>query len=72
MPGRGLLPLADDLLHLLAHRLQADPQRLKRLGRFALALMDEAEQDVLGADVVMVECPGLFLRPGPQPAAPGR
>ncbi len=25
MPGRGLLSLADDLLHLLAHRLQADP-----------------------------------------------
>src|SRR6266849_5367551 len=70
MPGRGLLPLADDLLHLLAHRLEPDPQRLKRLGRFALALMDEAEQDVLGADVVMVERPGLFLSQDHNPPRP--
>src|SRR6266568_811274 len=61
VPGRGLLALPDDLLHLLAHGLKADPERLKRLGGHALALMDEAEQDVLRADVVVVEHPGLFL-----------
>ena len=70
VPGRRLLSLADDLLNLLPHRLLADPQRLQRLGGDALALVDQAKQDVLGTDVVVVEHPGLFLRqnhnsPGP-------
>jgi hypothetical protein len=70
VPGRGGLALADDLLHLLAHTLQRDPERLERLRGDALALVDQPEQDVLGADVVVVEHPGLFLReddhaPGP-------
>ena len=59
--GRRLLALADDLLDLAAHALQRDAQRLEGLGGDALALVDEAEQDVLGADVVVVEHPGLFL-----------
>ena len=62
MPGRRLLALADDLLDLLPHGVQADAQRLERLGRYTFALMDEAEQDVLGADVVVIEHPGFFLR----------
>src|SRR5690348_14187741 len=62
MPGRRLLALADDLLDLLPHRVQAGAQRLQRLGRYTFALMDEAEQDVLGADVVVIEHPGFFLR----------
>src|SRR6202042_3551489 len=70
MPGRGLLALADDLLHLLAHRLQADPERLQCLRRDALALMAEAEQDVLSADVVVVEHPGLFLSQDHTPPRP--
>ena len=70
MPGRGPLTLADDLLHLLAHGLQADPERLECLGRYALALVDEAEQDVLGADVVVVEHPGLFLSQDHDPPRP--
>ena len=70
MPGRRLLPPADDLLDLLPHRFQADPQRLKGLGRHALALMDEAKQDVLGADVVVVEHPGLFLSQDHNPSRP--
>ena len=61
MPGRRLLALADDLLDLLADGLQRDAERLERLGGDALALVDQAEQDVLGADVVVVEHPGLFL-----------
>ena len=59
--GRGLLALADDLLDLLAHALQGDAQRLEGLGGDAFALVDQPEQDVLGADVVVVEHPGLFL-----------
>ena len=68
--GRCLLAPADDLLHLLAHRLQADPQRLRGVGRHAPALVKEAEQDVLGTDVIVVEQPGLFLRQDHNPPRP--
>jgi hypothetical protein len=62
VPRRRRLALADDLLDLLPYRVQADPQRLQGLGRYTFTLMDEAEQDVLGADVVVVQHPGFFLR----------
>jgi hypothetical protein len=65
-----LLALADDLLDLLAHRVQRDVQALQRLRRDALTLVDQAEQDVLGADVVVVEHPRLFLREHDHPAGP--
>ena len=44
-----------------ADALQRDAKGFQRLGGDALALMDEAEQDVLRADVIVVEHPGLFL-----------
>ena len=53
--------LTDDLFDLVAHRFKADAERLQRLGRNTLTLVDEAKQDVLGADVVVVEQPRLFL-----------
>ncbi len=59
--GGGLLALADDLLHLLADGLEADAEALEGLARDAFALVDQPEQDVLGADVVVVEAPCLFL-----------
>ena len=59
--GGGLLALADDLLDLRAHGLQGDAEALQRLRGDAFALVDQPEQDVLGADVVVVEHPGLFL-----------
>src|SRR4051794_6870507 len=59
--GRGLLALADDLLDLLADALERDAQGLQCLGGDAFALVDQAQEDVLGADVVVVEHPGLFL-----------
>src|SRR6185503_20051207 len=59
--GRLLLTLTDDVLHLLAHGVERDAERLERLGGDALALVDQAEQDVLGADVVVVEHLRLFL-----------
>jgi len=70
MPGGCLLAAADNLLYLLADRLQPDPQRLQRLGRDSFLLVDQAEQEMLGADVVVVQHPGFFLRqdnytPGP-------
>src|SRR6185369_13429505 len=63
-----LLALPDDLLDLLADRLEGDTERLQRLGGDALTLVDEAEQDVLGPDVVVVEEPRLFLREDHDPS----
>src|SRR5205814_6890585 len=60
--GRGRATVTDGLLHLGAYGLERDAERLERLGRDALTLVDEPEQDVLGADVVVVEQPCLFLR----------
>src|SRR5205085_12417548 len=70
VPGGRLLALADDLLDLLPHGVQADAQRLQRLGRYTFTLVDEAEQDVLGADVVVIEHPGFFLRQYNNPPRP--
>ncbi len=53
--------LADDLLDLVAHGLERDAEGLEGLGGNALALVDQPEQDVLGADVVVVEQPSFFL-----------
>ena len=62
VPGVRLGAMADDLLDLAADVVQRDPHRLEGLGGHALTLVDQAEQDVLGADVVVVEHPRLFLR----------
>src|SRR5258706_21022 len=70
MTGRSLLPLPDNLLHLLAHGFQADAQRLKCLGSDALALVDEAKQYVLSTDVVVIQHPGLFLSQDHNPPRP--
>ena len=70
MTGRGLLALPDNLFDLLAHGLQADAKRLKRLGCDALALVNESEQDVLSTDVVVVKHPGLFLSQNHNPPRP--
>jgi hypothetical protein len=59
--GRLLLTLANDVLHLLAHRVEGDVERLESLCCNAFTLVDQSEQDVLGADVVVVEHLGLFL-----------
>ena len=67
--GGGRLALTDDLLDLLADRLERDVQGLERLGGDAFTLVDQAEQDVLGPDVVVVEHPRLFL--GEDHDAPG-
>ena len=62
--------LADDLLDLAADGLERDAERLERLGGDALALVDQPEQDVLGADVVVVEEAGLLLGQHDDPAGP--
>ena len=54
MTGWCLLALTDDLLNLLANLLEVDSERFQRLGRNAFTLVDQSEQNVLGADVVVV------------------
>src|SRR5690606_14362144 len=61
VPRRSRLALADDLLDLLTHALKADAEALQSLGGHALTLVDQAKKNVLSADVVVVEHPGLFL-----------
>jgi hypothetical protein len=61
VPGGRRAALADDLLDLAAHGLQRDAERLEGLGGDAFALVDQPEQDVLGADVVVVEEPSFLL-----------
>ena len=69
--------LADDLHHLGAHLLEVDAQALQHAGGDALAFADQAEQQVLGADVVVVQAPRLvdrqldtFLARGVRPISP--
>ena len=66
---RRLLALADDLHDLLAHRLEVDAHALERPGGDTLTLGDEAKEDVLGTDVVVVEPTGLFLREDDHPTS---
>ena len=66
--GRRLLTLADDLLDLAADAFERDAQRLQRLGGYAFTLVNKSQQDVLGADVVVVEHPGFFLSQDDDPA----
>ena len=61
---------ADRLFDLLAHGLERDAERLERLGGDALALVDQSEQDVLGADEAVVEQARLFLRQHQHPSCP--
>ena len=55
--GAGALrrALREDARRLGAHALQADAQRLEHAEGDAFALADEAEEQVLGADVAVVE-----------------
>ena len=52
---------ADDELDGGAHLGQLDAQVREHLGCDAVALADEAEQQVLRADVVVIEALSLFL-----------
>ena len=73
------LVAGEQLDDLLAHPAEVGAQLHEHLGGDALALTDEAEQDVLGADVVVAELQGLtereledLLRPGGEGDVTGR
>jgi hypothetical protein len=59
--GRGLLALADNLLHLFADAVERDAQGLKRFSGNALTLVDQTQQDVFGSYVIVVQHACLFL-----------
>src|SRR5436305_78431 len=62
LAGRGLVTLTDDPGDLRAHLLDGDVEGVEDAGGKALLLPQQAEQDVLGADVVVLEGAGFILR----------
>ena len=58
----GLLTLADDVFDLPTDGFERDVEALERLGGDALTFVDETEEDVFGADVVVAEHPRFLLR----------
>ena len=62
LPARDLFAGADDPHDLRADALDGDVEALEDAGREALLLTQQPEQDVLGADVVVLERSRLFLR----------
>jgi hypothetical protein len=62
--------LADDLFDLAAHCLKGDAEALEGFRGNAFALMNQAKQDVLGADVTMTEQPRFLLGEDNDPAGP--
>ena len=69
-PRRGGPRWPDRLLDFLAHGLQRDAERLERLGRDPLALVNEAEQDVLGPDEAVIQEACFLLSQDQYPACP--
>ncbi len=61
LAGRDLVALADDPRDLRPHFLHRDVERLEYPRRETLFLAEQPEQDVLGADVVVLERPCLVL-----------
>ena len=70
LPGGDLLAGADDAHDLRAHALDGDVEALEHARGQALLLAQQAEQDVLGADVVVLERPRLLLRENDHLAGP--
>ena len=61
LTGRDLVTLADDASDLRAHLFHRDVELLEHPRGEALLLAQQPEQDVLGADVVVLECACLVL-----------
>ena len=61
MAGSDLLAGADDANDLRANPFDGDVEGLEHPGGQALLLAEQAKQNVLGADVVVLESPGLLL-----------
>ena len=70
MTGWRRTALTDDLFDLCTHCFERNVERLESLGCNTLAFVDESEQNVLGADVRMIEQAGFFLSQHYDPAGP--
>ena len=70
LAGRDLVALADDPRDLRPHLFHRDVERLEYPRREALLLTEQPEQDVLGADVVVLERPRLVLGENDDLASP--
>ncbi len=68
--ARCLGALTDDLDDLAPDGFEADPHAFESTGGDALPFVDETEEDVLGADVVVVEESRFFLSENDDPAGP--
>ena len=68
--GHHLGAALDELLHLEAHLAQVDVQVLQHVRADARAFLHQAEQDVLGPDVLVVEPLGLLVGQGHDLAGP--
>ena len=62
LAGRDLVTLADDPGDLRAHLLDRDVERLEHARSETFLLAQQAEQDVLRTDVVVLQGPRLVLR----------
>ena len=62
LAGGDLLAGADDADDLRAHAFNGDVEGLEDASGETLLLAEKTEQDVLGADVVVLERPRLLLR----------
>ena len=56
-----LLSLSNDFDNLRPDRVEVDAETLEGLGCDAFALVNEPQQNVLGADVRVIQQPSLFL-----------
>ena len=70
LSGRDFVTLADDAGDLRAHLFDRDVEGLEHPRRETLFLAEQPEQDVLGADVVVLERPRLVLRENDDLASP--
>src|SRR5207247_9556884 len=70
LAARDLIALTDDARHLRPHFLHRDVKGLEHPRRKTLFLAEQSEQDVLGADVVVLERPRLVLREDDDLASP--
>ena len=62
LAGRDLVTLADDAGDLRPYLLDRDVERLEHARGKPFLLAQQAEQDVLRSDVVVLQCPRLVLR----------
>ena len=61
MARRRTATVTNNFLDLRTNSFEADAKRFKRFGRDPFAFVDQPEQDVLRADVVVIQEAGFLL-----------